>query len=268
MTSIPIALFGSASAIVAILTLLAVLLVIKRTRSIHVIAYRMWRWIHGNDPIADSSVRAFVDEQNSLMVFRFVSGLQVPTLSRVHEIIEKIKQQGIDVSDLRLAGARLKISGSDLRITSTPSKSALGISFALSVVIGVTGALATFGVFYDSALLHFKDHGPSFMMDQVEARVLGSDMSLWRSDCASKDISRREGFSKQQSEAICNTWLANPEFVPRTVSKQRFAFFALAGLCIFLLQHPLGAMTSGMAALRLKKKLSKPDSKTRKQTAG
>lgn len=257
MSEFPIAVLGSASALLALVCLFAAAVITKRTRSTHVIAFRLWRLIHGNGPINDHAVRRFVDDQSSLMAFRFISGIRTASLSRAVELIDEIRSRGIDVHDLRLAGRLVDTSSARICIRSIPKGWERIFAFGLSVTLCAAGTVAICGVFYDGAILSFARTGPTFVMDSVAAKALRRDTALWRSDCATPQFAFNTGFAPQQIAEICQKWGKNPHFVSRTVSKQRTAFGILAALCLYVLQFPLGYVMSSLAALRLKSQLSK-----------
>src|SRR5690606_5697973 len=148
MSTFPMALLGSASAILAIVCLFAALLIVSRTRSTHVITFRLWRLINGNRPISDPSIRVLVDDQSSLMAFRFVSGLRVASLDRANALVDEIRERKIDVSDLRLARRFIDISGPRLGLGRIPTPVERLIAFVLSVALCAAGTIAICGVFY------------------------------------------------------------------------------------------------------------------------
>lgn len=256
MPEFPMAVLGSASAIFALVCLFAALLIIRRTQSTYVIAFRLWRLINGKEAISDPTIKGFVDDQSSLMVFRFVSGIRVADLDRAHEIIGEIRRRKIDVSDLRAASRWVSTSNQRLSIKGIPSFWERLVAYLFSVTLCVSAAICLCGVFYDAAVLKFENGGPTFVMDSVAAKIITEDEPLWRSDCAIPVSELASGFTAQQVTEICRKWETNPYFIPRTVSKQRASFGILAALCFYLAQFSLGVLISGVAAIRLRRSFS------------
>ena len=66
--------------------LLALIYVLWRTGSGHLIRHRLWRFVHGKDAISDEVVRQFIDDRTSLMAFRYGAGFPARTLEQARHL--------------------------------------------------------------------------------------------------------------------------------------------------------------------------------------
>ena len=67
--------------------------VIWRTESLHVLMHRLWQLVHGKQEITDPEVRAFIDEQTSLISFRLFAGVKVNSLAQARQLIQWAKRK-------------------------------------------------------------------------------------------------------------------------------------------------------------------------------
>lgn len=83
---------------------LAFLWVVTRTESLHVLSRRLWLLVHGNHEIADPEIRAYVEEQASLMSFRMYSGIRAHSLEEARQLLRWARFNGVEVRKIGLCG--------------------------------------------------------------------------------------------------------------------------------------------------------------------
>lgn len=96
--------------------------VIWRTESRHTLIHRLWQLVHGNQEITDPEIKAFINEQNSLMSFRFIAGVPVSNLEQARQLIQWTKLRKVEMFALRMAGRYFDPDKRQIRVEDLPSK--------------------------------------------------------------------------------------------------------------------------------------------------
>jgi len=254
-------LLGNISVVIALAFIGTALWVWARTRSTHVLVYRLWRWFTDRQEVTNGRIKEFLDDQNSLMSFRFMSGLHAQTTTHAQTLIRTIDSHALDVSDIRLAGAYISVEPTGFRVAKLPKPVWQTAKRALMTVLLSAAILAFLGTAVDTALLRFKSSGTWFALTADSARRLEfSALPLRREDCKAAQ-SEKTGFSALERQQICEAWRAptTNAFLTETVSTQRLSFLLLAGLLLFLAWHPFSSLRRSLAAGRVAAQLAKRD---------
>ncbi|ALN64395.1 hypothetical protein GLA29479_3542 [Lysobacter antibioticus] len=254
-------LFGDISFWVALLFATATIYVCFRSGSSHLMIYRLWRWFTDKQEISDPKVRAFMNEQNSLMSFRFVTGLPASSMTQAHRLIRSINVLGLDVADVRKAHDVIDIGDGNVAIRKIPSK-AWQISMAIATgLLLLATTMAACGVFYNRAILQFKETHTWFLLNEEFARApFDGSRSISLEDCQPTPTPELDhGFNVKELKTLCDGW-RDPKtktFIDRTVSEQRWSFGCLFLTLLLLVWHPYHSLRSGAAVQRLKRQLDK-----------
>lgn len=237
----------------------------KRTESIHVLLHRIWRLLHGRQPITDPEINAYIEEQTSLMSFRFLTGVQVKTLASARQLIKWSQFHEVEIKTIARCGDYFDPDLRAIRVHKLPSPSLQKMKILLLVLISFTGLMASMGIVTNDALLQFKATNHWFFMKSAEASVIWpvNAESLKKSDCRAEvhDNAHRTSFSESEVQLIC-TMFTSPEkqdYIQIALTTQRLAFAYV--LFVFTLLAWLSfwdCMKSVMAKDLLKRRLN-PD---------
>lgn len=251
--------------LVPILTLLGFGWVWWRTESRHVLMYRLWRLLHGSQPIGDPEISAYIDEQTSLMSFRFLTGVQVKTLASARQLIQWAKFHEIEIQAIRWCGDYFDPDLREIRVQKLPPVWIQSLKIAFTMLTFIAAMIGLFGAFTNEAVLKFKVTDRWFLMTSAEANVIWpfNAGSLQKSDCQAnaRDNASRTSFAESEVQLLC-TMLASPEtqgYVEKTVAPQRMAFaFAFVALLLFA-WNLLCSCMKRVVAKRLESRSLNPD---------
>lgn len=245
--------------------MLLFLWVIWRTESRHTLIHRLWQLVHGNQEITDPEIKAFINEQNSLMSFRFIAGVPVSTLEQARQLIQWTKLRKVEMFALRMAGRYFDPDKRQIRVEDLPSKLTqkawLASALLLLPVIFVSASLA----FLDSAFVKVKATDRWLLMSENEARPVRPFISesIQKTSCvinATENINRSK-FTEKEASVLCGV-LKNDEIAKYTrelVRKQRQSSVFLLFISIFAAAMSLSELASGFAAKRLSDKNLDPN---------
>lgn len=113
-----------------------------RTQSRHVLLYRLWRLLHGSQPIHDPEVNAFIEEQTSLMSFRFLTGVQAKTLGTARTLIQWARLNDVAMQDIATCGEYFDPDLRQVRASKLPSRWQQNLMAGMTIL----GWLATVGM--------------------------------------------------------------------------------------------------------------------------
>lgn len=254
-------LLGDISLWAAVLFVLATGYVCFRSGSSHLMIYRLWRWFTDKQEISDPKIRAFMNEQNSLMSFRFVTGLPASNMPQAHRLIRSINVLGLDVADVRKAHDLIEIGDGNVAIRKIPSKAWHASMAVATGLLLLATTIAACGVFYNRAILQFRETGTWFLLNEEFARTMSDESrSMSPQDCKpAPDPKLKHGFNAQELKTLCEGW-KDPKtktFIERTLSEQRWGFGCLFLTLLLLAWHPYRSLRSADAVQRLKRQLDK-----------
>lgn len=257
---------SSALGILAPLCTVALFLwVIWRTRSRHSLLYRLWQLVHGNQEISDPEVRAFISEQNSLMSFRFITGVPVSTLENARHLIQWTKHHSVEMFELSRAAEYFDPDLRQIRADKLPSKLTQRMKLLLVAVSTLGIFFSGIGVYNDQAILKFKESGRWFFAATDQAQILWPrGLNALQKDNCSTDVKTnavRTTFQEKEVQVLCKLFNEDgtQSFIKKTVREQRQAFGFLIFAMVWLLWSSLGAWMSGYVATRLARRKLDPD---------
>ncbi|MFI5443736.1 DUF6216 family protein [Polaromonas sp. UC242_47] len=235
-----------------------------RTESRHVLFYRLWQLVHGSKEISDPEVKAFIDEQTSLMSFRFVTGVRVKSLKDAQALIQWTRRNDIDMGAISLCGEYFDPDQRQVLVKKLPSKPMQGAKLLLAGSAVVAAYMSMLGIYNDYAVLKFKDSGRSFLASTEQARALSFGVvAIQKSSCSNdkQAIPPKTEFSEQETQVICKflNEEASQIFIKKTVSEQRQSFGLLLIAMAWVAWSSLRAWLSGKLALRLARRKFDPD---------
>lgn len=236
-----------------------------RTESRHVLMHRIWRLLHGSQPISDPEINAYIDEQTSLMSFRFLTGVQVKTLESARQLIQWAKFHDVEIQAINWCGDYFDPDLREVRLHKLPPGWIQTLEIAFTTLMFAAAMIGFIGTVTNDAVLKFKATDRWFLMKSEEANVIWpfNAGSLQKSDCQanSRDNALRTSFAESEVQLLC-TMLASPEtqgYVQKTVASQRVGFaFGSFALLLFA-WHWLWICIKGVVAKRLERRCLNPD---------
>ncbi len=225
--------------VVPCLILLGCFWILWRTQSRHVFIYRLWRLVHGSQEISDPEVSAYVNEQTSLMSFRFMSGVPVTTLGNAHQLIQWTKAHNIEMSNVALCGGYFDPDLRRIRLDKLPSTLMQKARILFTALVFLTLIPCLSATQIDDALLQLKSTGQWFRMRSDEAHTLlpFGALPIRKVDCTS-DVNvnaSRTQFSSVEVRAVCELFGSSDisTFIQKTVNEQKILFTVL--FCYFFI---------------------------------
>ncbi|WP_411880888.1 DUF6216 family protein [Polaromonas sp. YR568] len=234
--------------------------VILRTESRHTLIHRLWQLVHGSQEVADPEIKAFINEQNSLMSFRFIAGVPVSNLEQARQLIRWTKLRKVEMFALRMAGRYFDPDKRQVRVDDLPSKLTQRIWLAsfllLLAVIFASASLA----FMNSALVKVRVTNRWALLSGDEAKPawpLTSEI-LHKTNCSinAADTINRSNFTEQEAGVLCGL-LKNDEtanYTRELVRKQRQSLTFLFFISILAAVMFLSKLATGFAAKQLRDK--------------
>ncbi|WP_431126311.1 DUF6216 family protein [Variovorax paradoxus] len=236
---------------------------IYRAGSRQVVVRRLWQLVHGKQEIADPQIRAFVEEEASLLSFRMLAGIPVSTLEKAHQLIDWTKSNGVQMHRLRLCGDLFDPDSRQIRIENLPSKWALGLRCA-RLLLCVFLAVASAGVlFFDRTLMKINATERHFFATTSGLGSLGSAIPFGPSPLKAADCSRpasanaaRTAFTEREVEILCGVLKASetPAYLKMALNDQRWESVKLLLISAVLTWMSFFSWASGFAAHKLAKR--------------
>ena len=91
-----------AAAASGVMLLLAIAHACLRTQSTHLLFVRLWSFLHGRAKPTADVISSFIEERNSLMRFRFVTGIGCSTARQAEKLINWVRDEDVDIPTARL----------------------------------------------------------------------------------------------------------------------------------------------------------------------
>ena len=213
-----------------LLVVCAFVLLWARTQSRHVLLYRLWRLLHGSQPINDLNVNAFIEEQTSLMSFRFLTGVQAKTLESARALIQWAKLNDVEMQDIATCGDFFDPDLRQVRASKLPPRWLRSLKVGVTILGWLVTVGMAVGISVNDALVQFKATGHWFFLSAEKANViwpLNAEV-LKKSDCSEKstDTVRRTSFSEPEVSVLCSILTSSEasNYVEKTVKTQRLSF--------------------------------------------
>jgi hypothetical protein len=259
--------FPNASNISSVFSVVAPLLigaaflwVVWRTESRHVLLSRLWQLVHGKQEISDPQVRAFVDEQTSLISFRMFAGVPVASLKEAHQLIEWTKLNGVQMRTLSICGELFDPELRQVRVHKLPSRFSQALKLARFFFVVAIGCACVMSLFSSQSLLVLKGTQRYFWASPTQMKPAWplNVEALRADDCsqAAGANAMRTSFSEQEVNILCGVLKSEgtAEFMKKALSEQRWSLIMLIGLALWLSWIGLFSWAAGSAAHRLAKR--------------
>lgn len=164
-------------------------LVVWRTRSRHVLLWRIWQLINGKREIDDPAIRAFVTDESSLASFNMFSGVWVSSLDEARDLIRWTRQHNVAMPSLRQAGRYFDAQSRLIRVDKLPSRRLQWLKKALAMLSYSVVVLSIWAIFFAPFPLEITATQRTFLATSDSARTAASlwplgPTSLRASDCS------------------------------------------------------------------------------------
>lgn len=182
--------------------------IIFRTRSTHIFLFRIWRLASGGVEVKDPQIQEYLEKQNSLMSFRFVSGLLSKRISDAHDVIAFGKEVGDEtLEEFRNAGRYFNPSTKQVDLKAIPKpRWQVGnwILAGLGLLMFYLALNAL--VFQTPAFIQLRSTGTYFMLSSSSAEAMSFFTKDVRAiDCApDRVLPTDRGFTPAEMKTICS----------------------------------------------------------------
>ncbi len=262
-SAVEILLKGGPAAI-ALLALLLALLIRYRTKSAHAVLRWLWRLTSGATNSSNVAFNDYMDKQDCLMQFRFISG-KARTVAQMHALINWCDTHNEDMIDVNACGSHFDREMPGLKAADKrPARSALNWMTAGLVPFGLLVLTCALLAAVPSAVVTVKETDKLLLVNMTSAR------SAWAPgteritpDQCRLPIAQQvagSGFSATDATVICGIYAdpKAPAYLDRTIDQQRFLFGALAVYILFVFIVLYRQLLNGRAALAMAKRLDRP----------
>lgn len=237
--------------------------IVFRTRSTHIFLFRMWRLASGSVEVKDPQIQEYLEKQNSLMSFRFVSGLLSKRIDDAHEMIAFGKEVGDEtLEEFRNAGDYFNPSTKQVDLTAIPN----GLRQAMNWFFGLVGVLMFYLalnalIFQTPAFVQLRSTGTYFMLSSNSADAMSFFTKDVRTiDCArDRELPTDRGFTPTEMKAICGI-LADSQldtYLKSTLAEQARLFLVVLIAGAVLATSRIRAQLEIHSAKKLAAKLDK-----------
>jgi hypothetical protein len=240
---------------------------IYRAGSRQVVVRRLWQLVHGKQEIADPQVRAFVEDEASLLAFRMLAGVPVSSLEKARELIIWTKANDVQMYRLRLCGDLFDPETRQIRVQKLPSKWVLKTRLMLLLAC-FSLAVASFGLlFFDRTLMKINATERYFLATTSSLGTVGSAIPFGPAPLKAADCSRAVGanvtkttFTEQEVEILCEVLKASetPAYLSTALKSQRLETAKMLLVSLVLAWMSFFSWASGVAAHKLAKRAIDP----------
>jgi hypothetical protein len=238
----------------------AFLWVVLRTESRHVLISRLWQLVHGKQEISDPQVRAFVDEQTSLISFRMFAGVPVTNLQEAHQLIEWTKLNGVQMRTLSACGELFDAKLRQVKVHKLPSRFSQAWRLTGFFAAVAIGCLSLMSLFSSQSLLSLKSTERYFWASPTEVKPLwplgAASLGVAHCSQAASANAARTTFTEQEVGVLCDVLksASAPEFMKKALSDQRWSLVMLTAFALWISWIGLFAWAAGFAAHNLAKR--------------
>lgn len=246
---------GLIGAMAPALVFISFVWVVLRTGSRHILFYRLWRLTHGSNDIADAEINAYVQNQTSLMYFRFFAGVQVRTLNGARELIRWTEECKVEMRTVRRCGAYFDLDLRLIKVAALPSALMQRIKLVAAIVMFLMAMMCCLGMTANSSLLQFKKSKQWFLLNSEGVRRFWFDDAIRESDCTMQPSvnAQRTGFRETDVELLCQMLLQRDatNFIEKTLFEQRGALIVFLISFLGMAWVPFSAFVSARTAYLL-----------------
>lgn len=253
-----------AGVVAAMAVLLLLALIIFRTNSTHAIFRRLWLWIAGKANGSDTAFNEFMEAQDNLSQFRFISG-KARTTAQMHSLIRWSASHDEDICDIKACGPYFDrekpgLKPADRRPT---GMQLFGISVAGSIVF-LTLLLCTLLAVIPAVLVTVTATNTLLLVDMqmTKSAFRPATERISRQQCEppSKSAAASSGFSQQDATVICGFYADQKlqRFLTENLLVQRWTFGVVAAALFVGGWFLSRRYKQGNAALAMAARLDRP----------
>lgn len=242
--------------------------IVFRTRSTHIFLFRIWRLASGGVEVKDPQIQEYLEKQNSLMSFRFVSGLLSKRIDDAHDLIAFGKEVGDEtLEEFRNAGRYFNPSTKQVDLTKIPKPPWQAGNW----ILGSLGLLMFYLalnalIFQAPAFVQLRSTGTYFMLSSSNAEAMPFFIQDVRAiDCApDRVLPTDRGFTPAEMKTICGilTDKQLKTYLKPTLAEQGRLFLVILIAGFFLAFSAIRAQLEIVAAKKLAIKLEKHETKS------
>lgn len=240
----------------------------RRAGSGHAILTRIWLKFAGKQSAQDPIIQRYLNDQENVHCFQFVTSVHPRTLQNVHAMIDWCDRNNISIRDVRACGDNFNLRSPGLHLSKRFYRIWGFITFLFAIMLFMAATFAGLATFTSSALMTAKTSGHLFLLSPEQARILSPSKTgrLHISDCKSdySELAERTGFDIKEVSALCKSFTddTTAKDIGDSVTDQRRLF----GPCLMLLTVWVGwfgrEARHASAAIRLAHQLASSDSPT------
>lgn len=228
-----------------------------RTGSINSLLERLWRMAVDKDDANDARLKEFMQEARDLEKFRFIYGIKVKSMGKLHRFLNWQKENNIGIEQSQKIRQWIDTEAEEMLIC--PPHNYLWKKYAYLVASLLLIVGASLLANYSSVLLSLKTTKTLVTAEHTKVSGTVSDWAISREDCesASKTIQAPQGLGAEERKIICKllTDDSYAAFIDKTVKEQKQIglMFCIIGICLFI--YFGRKFTAAVEARRLKKRL-------------
>lgn len=224
-----------------------------RAGSIHNLLERLWRLLVDKTEVNDARLREYMEEARDLEKFRFIYGIRVSRLARLHRFINWQKENHISIGEAQKIRHWIDIESPEvLRVppASYFHQKRLSIGFGLLLLATALTLIA-----HPAALMKLKSTQSHVTIERDQISDAFGQWVMRKEDCLDKAAGPDTPREKTLACQLLND-AGFSQMVEQTHGEQRLAglIFAMVGLLFFL--HGLQALSAAVTARTLHRKLA------------
>lgn len=232
----------------------------RRSGSTYSLMMRLWHALHGKHQCKDPDIGAFLEEQEALFQFRFITGVRARTKHKAKQLIEWTRANNESMSHVAACGAYFDIE--KVRLTENPPKNGhLAGRFVLCVILAAICLILIVGIVQGRAITQVKKTGTLFLAAEADAIPLWGQGRIAREECEA-NVLTNSGFSPEDGKVVCSLFKSGGmgAFLRETVLAQRLLGLVLLAEFSWFLWAIYVWMRQGMNAKNMFARLrSRPE---------
>ncbi|SEI89094.1 DUF6216 family protein [Frateuria terrea] len=250
-------------AILKLAGILSVLVWLRvRSGSDHVLRSRVWSLVQGRPQAGDPVIQGFLAQRSTLMQFRVVTGVRVPTVVHTHRLLAWLDEHEEEVGEVARCGDHFDVRLPGL-VPRLPSKAWLVfVTLVFLACAGIT-MLAGLTMLSDRGLVSVRGgSGAMIWLATSDASRWGSFEHFGPADCdqrAPTAIGARVGLPANEVATVCR-WFTDrnvPRQIRATVRQQRTALLIIIALALGYGVPAFSASTTARAARAMRARLDR-----------
>lgn len=237
----------------------------NRTQSSYSLLARLWQLFHGNRDCKNKEIAEFLDEQFSLMQFRFTTGIPARTRKHATAVIDWARKHNEDVGAVAACGSYFDFENIKLKEENElPKKWNLTGRFASVLFLLFVVVAFVSGAFFDRAILQLKSSGTYFTLSLNDAKPIGYEPGFTLKQCASGKLSPDNGFDKKDVDVICEFFKDKSlgPYLTQTVNEQKIVLGVGAFPAAWMFWIAFSWLMQGVRAWDMLKRLNKKKNST------